>query len=116
MSYGTELVCANCKSPDDTPFLHHFKVEVFDRKEDAETGNKTTVFCDPMPPTEDKDGYLDYAAPVNSVEISKSLDGNPSARRGGINIHLWCELCHGITVVKILQHKGQTFVSVDPAP
>ncbi|WP_139103253.1 hypothetical protein [Pararhodobacter sp. CCB-MM2] len=36
--------------------------------------------------------------------------GNPSARRGSVEIEFWCEGCQKHSVLQFAQHKGCTFV------
>lgn len=83
-----ELVCPSCGSE----YLHHHKVEVFERKEDATQGLHVTVSKD-------------------SAAIDNVLDGNPSARRHGLSVHFWCEGCKAEPVLSIGQHKGNTNVT-----
>jgi len=85
--FGAELKCPSCGSN----YLHHEKVEVFERGEDSENGLHVTV-------TE------------GSVHTDSNLADNPSARRHGLNIHFWCEGCKAKPVLSILQHKGNTAV------
>jgi hypothetical protein len=40
------------------------------------------------------------------------MRGNPSGRRGAILINFWCETCRQTSVLKISQHKGQTFIQL----
>jgi len=52
---------------------HLYKVEVFDRAEDAEHGTHTTV-----------EGEL--------VTQDRDMSGNPSSRRTGVALHFWSEV------------------------
>ncbi|MFE3837833.1 hypothetical protein [Pseudogemmobacter sonorensis] len=36
--------------------------------------------------------------------------GNPSARRGSVEIEFWCEDCRKHSVLQFAQHKGCTFI------
>lgn len=85
-----DLICPRCGES----HLHHGKVVVFDRPEDAESVTLTTI----------NSGAI-------SMVISPSIVcGNPSLRRDGISIHFLCEICgEGQPIVmKLAQHKGQT--------
>lgn len=84
------LKCAAC----DGEYLHHYKVEVFDRREDEEKGLHVQV----------TDG---------TVVTDKLLDGNPSSRRHGVKIYFWCENCDHKTVLSLAQHKGESQISID---
>ncbi len=87
--FGAELECPKCKGN----YLHHEKVEVFDRHEDKTDGLHVVVG--------DQDVYVD-----------KDLTGNPSARRHGLKIHFSCESCDALPVLSISQHKGQTYIDL----
>jgi len=81
------LECAACGCEN----IHHSKVEVFDREsEDSETGLHVTIDGD--------------------VKIDMSMEGNPSSRRDGVLIYLWCEQCNEKTVFSLSQHKGITYL------
>ena len=86
------LQCAHCGGD----YLHHYEVTVFERDEDAEEGLQVAIL----------DGQ---------VTISKDMTGNPSLRRHGISILLWCEDCGKNTGLEIAQHKGQTFINCSPS-
>ena len=75
------LLCPNCGFD----YISHGKVEVFNRNEDAATGNHTTV---------------------NGMKTSKDqcLDGNPSTRRHGLLVYFKCEGCFQVSVLSIAQH------------
>lgn len=88
---GAELVCPGCGSN----YLHHGKVEIFDRSEDQSDGLHVVV------------GDQD-------VRIDKVMTGNPSTRRHGLKIHMDCEQCKCEPVLIIYQHKGQTYVDLRP--
>lgn len=70
---------------------HHTKVEVFDRKNDAEVGLHVTVIR-------------------GSIETDMDISNNPSCRRQGLLIHFWCEGCGERPILGLAQHKGQTYV------
>lgn len=85
--YGAELVCPSCGFN----FLHHDKVEVFERNEDAPNGVHVTI-------------------EESKATVDTSLQGNPSSRRHGLKIYFWCEGCEAKPVLSISQHKGNTYV------
>ena len=84
------LVCPNCSSN----YLHHGRIEIFNRGEDAEKGAHFNV-----------NG--------SQVTLDDNLAGNPSGRRHGLKIHLDCEQCAAESALCISQHKGCTFVWVE---
>jgi RNase P subunit RPR2 len=90
-----DLRCSNCKDV----FIHHTKVEVFDRREDAEMTSVTTVWTTGYPPCY---GML-HEQKKPSSEVM-----NPSKRRSGIRVTFVCECCSAISVMTIAQHKGHT--------
>ncbi len=93
---GPELLCPNCGSN----YMHHDKVEVCERTEDATTGLRVVV----------EEGR---------VTTDSNLAGNPSSRRHGLVIHFSCEGCHARSAIEIAQHKGNTEVRhivTQPAP
>lgn len=81
------LLCPNCNDG----YLHHVRVEVFERSEDQETGLHVVV-----------DG--------GEITVDKNLEGNPSSRRHGLSIFFECENCSAESVLTVAQHKGNTFV------
>jgi len=85
--YDSELLCPSCGGN----YLHHGRVEVFERAEDEDKGIHVSV----------EDG---------KAIIDTSLTNNPSARRHGISIHFSCEGCSAKPVLTFAQHKGNTFV------
>ncbi len=86
---GGELKCPSCGGN----YLHHEKVEIFERFEDAEKGLHVKI--------------------ENSVATTDTnLEGNPSARRDGITIEFSCESCKARPELSILQHKGNTWVGI----
>lgn len=90
---GGELQCPSCGCN----YLHHERVEVFDRAEDAATGTHVVV-------------------DAGKVEVDNSMIGNPSKRRDGIRIHFSCEGCKDHPYMEIVQHKGNTYVGMGVAP
>jgi hypothetical protein len=90
--YSSSAALLRCPSCGDAYGLHHTTVEVFSREEDAETGNHTTVY-------------------LNRTITDSSMEGNPSRRRDGIIIHLYCEHCEDADIsLEIAQHKGVTLL------
>lgn len=87
------LRCPCC----DGNYLHHGKVEVFDRHEDAAVTTHVVV--------------AGNMAKVGS-RPSKELN-NPSGRRHGLRINHWCEFCNHSVDLCIAQHKGNTFIYWD---
>ena len=85
--YGAVLLCPKCGFE----YLHHDKVEVFDRIEDATTGLHVTVMSEP-----------------SRVNVDESIVGNPSSRRHGVRIEFWCEGCSERSALTLAQHKGVT--------
>ena len=90
---GGVVVCPSCGCD----YLHHETVEVFDRQEDAPDGLHVVV---------DSRSY--------SVRTDANLDGNPSSRRHGLRIELWCEGCHEVCWLVLEQHKGNTHLRIEP--
>lgn len=91
--YDAELLCPNCNGN----FLHHDRVEVFERGEDQEVGVHVVV----------EDG---------KAVIDQNLIDNPSGRRHGLSIQFRCEGCSAKLVLTVAQHKGNTFVDFSPVP
>lgn len=87
--WGSELLCPAC----DEQWTHHDRVEIFERKEDAETGVHVCVTAD-----------------SDKAVVDENLDGNPSSRRNGLCVRFWCETCGAISLLSIAQHKGTTYV------
>jgi len=85
--YDAELLCPSCGGI----FLHHERVEVFERAEDQNQGIHVSI----------EEG---------KVAIDTGLMGNPSARRHGLNIYFSCEGCSAKLILTVAQHKGNTFV------
>lgn len=84
--FGNALKCPACGGS----FLHHKKVEIFEREEDEETG-------------------LHIKIENGLAETGTDLKGNPSRRRNGLTIQFQCETCENKPVLSISQHKGNTF-------
>ena len=90
--YGSSprLHCAHCGSE----CVHHARVTVFNReREDATRGLR---------------------AVIEHQHCQRFADqrGNPSDRRDGIIVELWCEQCSGASELRLAQHKGVTFLEL----
>jgi hypothetical protein len=90
--YPQALECPRCRK--DWFYLHHGLVEVFERGEDAEHVNRTTI--------EGRLTTVDY--------VPNRGSGNPSSRRHGLRIYFSCEDCGDGLILNIAQHKGATFL------
>jgi len=88
----TILRCAGC----DGDYLHQVKVDVFERREDADEGIHASITG-------------------SGMTVDSDLTDNPSGRRHGLTIRFACEFCSTESVVTIAQHKGQTFLKVTGA-
>ena len=86
--YEAELLCPKCKGN----YLHHGRIEVFEREQDQPKGLHVTVES-------------------GTVTTDTSMTGNPSMRRHGFLIYFSCELCQEDSVLRVAQHKGNTHVS-----
>lgn len=86
------ILCPHCGDS----CLHHADVEVWDRK--CEDSNEVT-----------KIKIADGRA-----KISLDPRGNPSARRDGLAVHFVCESCGWPSRLTIAQHKGQSFMKLEP--
>lgn len=87
MDFDNALKCYYCK--DDN--LHQTHVEVFFRAEDAPVGL-----------------VVDVSADGAGMIPEGDQEANPSPRRDGIAITLWCESCDSHSFYNIVQHKGFT--------
>lgn len=74
-------------------YLHFVGLEVFDRREDANTGQHVSIFGD-------------------EITVTDDLTGNPSSRRDGVCLYFYSELGPNIKM-KLSQHKGETLVDFD---
>ena len=86
--FSEPLECPHCGCE----YLHHVKIEVFNRQEDEIKGLHVCV---------DRAG----------LTMDTELLGNPSPRRDGLRIHFSCEQCHSHPQLEIFQPKGCTFVN-----
>lgn len=85
-----ELICPSCGGL----YLHHERVEVFQRNEDAGEGLHVIV-----------EGL--------STKVDTKISGNPSMRRHGLKIYFRCEGCTHSPVISLEQHKGNTYISIN---
>lgn len=81
------ILCQGCGED----CLHHERIEVFEREQDAIHGLHATI-----------EGQ--------SLKTDDNLSGNPSIRRHGLSIFCSCELCDAVTRIDISQHKGKTYI------
>lgn len=96
---GFALTCAHCGDTN----LHHDEVAVFERREDDSVGLR--VMVNGVDRQSDLDAVL-----RPRVSVDASLFGNPSARRQGVLVGLWCEQCGNRSSLSIAQHKGETYL------
>lgn len=92
-----ELLCPRCGGN----YLHHARVEVFCRPEDAAFGVHADIRVG---------GDFPIEQAKAQVLVDGNMAGNPSIRRGGIRIHFECELCGWNSTLDLAQHKGVTEV------
>jgi hypothetical protein len=85
-----ELQCPCCAG---SLNMHHTQVDVWEREEDEAECLHTRVM---------RSGTV--------MHVSDGR-GNPSRRRHGLAITLYCELCPSISVLEIAQHKGLTQIT-----
>ncbi len=100
LGYDGLLLCPRCHGE----YLHHSRVDIYDRSEDAGTGTHVV-------------------AGVEFPRTDGDMAGNPSARRHGLTVWFWCEFCDSTAdedgaadtgegiVLHIVQHKGCTYLS-----
>lgn len=86
------LLCPNCGFG----YLHHEKVDVYERGEDATDGLHVAI--------------------RGSAKVDRNMKGNPSSRRDGLRIHFSCEGCSVVSFMTIAQHKGQTYLAFEYKP
>jgi hypothetical protein len=91
--FGTQdvLLCPACNESSYVTVTH---VTVYNRKEDAQTGLVASIDCLEQTMVTSTDGFL----------------GNPSARRHGLTMTVFCENCHTKSSLRVAQHKGQTLL------
>lgn len=98
--------CPACGSTN----VHQDRVEVFERREDADHGLHVTVLHHDrddraVESRDDREG---------TYRVDTSLQGNPSGRRHGVRIEFWCEQCPTRSLLTIAQHKGETRLACVP--
>lgn len=90
------LACPHC----DGTYTHHTKVQVFTCSEDMH----------------EQEVLIDGTGTVSvfpSNNDGTRREGNPSRRRQGIRIGLYCESCNGLFDLTIAQHKGNTLIDTE---
>jgi hypothetical protein len=93
----TELKCPLCGLAN----LHHYRVEIWERHEDADTGIHVMVLGVDRPT---------FGRGTPQVTVDSAMGGNPSDRRHGLRIFFWCEHCTDEIELALDQHKGTTFL------
>jgi hypothetical protein len=88
------LECPHCPNAIES-YLHHGKVTVYARHEDAPRVTKIEV----------NNGV------AHTNETDDNGSGNPSFRRDGVAICFECELCGRTSELTIAQHKGQSLLA-----
>jgi len=87
--YDKPLACPNCG----TCNLHHSKIDIFNRQQDAGDG-------------------LHLHIEKLSMAIDTEVENNPSERHDGLTIEFWCEGCDTKPVFALWQHKGRTYTDL----
>lgn len=85
-----DLNCPNCNGA----YIHHYKIEIFSRKEDAKTG-------------------LHICTEYDQISIDQNLIDNPSPRRHGLKIYFNCEECKVQSRLALFQNKRNTMFSFE---
>ena len=91
--FGAVLMCPSCGGRE----LHHDRVDVFERPEDAACGVHVSVAN-------------------NQAAFDTAIADNPSPRRHGLVIEFWCEGCEDRSALLIWQHKGSTMIDFQILP
>lgn len=108
--------CPNC----DGDYTHHEKTIVHGFEGWWEK-NGEKVELDDMD-WEEAQGHPDYTWETKGIGIStdpsemesKQVDiDNPSHRRDAVSIYFSCEFCPEKSVLRIIQHKGNTFIGTE---
>lgn len=63
---------------------------------------------------EDGDGSYVLVDNLGRIEVRSATDKELSGRRHSISLLIWCEECGARTEIRFVQHKGSTYVEVDP--
>jgi hypothetical protein len=90
-SGDSRLLCSSCGEQ----YLHHTRVEVCEMLH-GEDGDVLRTAVDTGRTTVEKMG--------------RNESGNPSARRDGLRVFFWCEICPALPVLCLAQHKGFSLV------
>lgn len=98
------LHCPNCGHSE----MHHDRVDVWEAGEMAPNGTALHVSVRGVDALESFGSGRPRLPPIVAVDANE--DGNPSSRRQGLSIRLWCEGCHWRSKLTIAQHKGCTLV------
>ncbi len=77
-------------------YLHHGRVRVSNRVAKDGEGGPATV-CD-----------------VNGSHVAQSTDDSPPGYRNSVEIELLCEHCGPVGHLLIKQHKGSTYMTMEP--
>lgn len=92
LSFGElgQLQCAHCGET----YTHHDEVIVYER--------------------EQEDAYSGLRVSVRGMYVNTDSDvrRNPSSRRDGVIIKLWCECCGRDSELHVSQHKGATYLEL----
>jgi ribosomal protein L44E len=90
------LLCPYC----DHFYTHHINIEVYQRtKEDSLEGRCLQID--------------DLESGLGNIKVYNNINNNPSSRRYGIRIYIYCEECLKIFILNIYQHKGQTLFEIE---
>ena len=81
--------------------VHHTDVDVWTRREDGEGVEAVRVPAIHGAPGVGGQQPEDVCFPVGK---------NPSPRRSGVRIAMWCEGCWGHFALEVIQHKGSTYL------
>ncbi len=82
-----KVLCAHCGDE----YVRHTKVQIFERQEGKQEKFHLIV---------DQEIHLDY-----------NMTDNPSCSRNGLIVHLRCENCNELSLLKLEQHEGRTFLT-----
>jgi len=98
MRNGMPVLCARCG----WEMVFFTRVELFDRKEDAENGLHVDVSMD--------DGVHPTHGRSMLRNFESELLNNPSWRRNGMRVYIRCEHCGKDSVLSLAAHKGFIFI------
>ena len=79
-------------------YTHHQRVAIHQREPFEDGDSRATVVA--------------TASDGDDLAGAPDVPANPSSRRNGITVDLYCELCGGWFALRIAQHKGQTIIDV----